>query len=68
MSIADISFICDITMLTNVLGTDITPVAPGVAGWIERIKEELPEYEELVEKVLEGFKEGMEEKLGHRLE
>lgn len=68
MSIADISFICDITMLTNVLGADIAPVAPGVAGWIERIKGELPEYEELVEKVLEGFKEGMEEKLGHKLE
>lgn len=68
LSIADISFICDLTVLTDVLGADITETAPGIADWAERMKEALPEYDELVGKAVVGFKEMIEAKVGHKLE
>lgn len=68
MSIADISFICDITLLTEVLGIDISAVAPGIKNWVELMKGSLPEYDEFVGKAVKIFREKLEVKFGHKLE
>lgn len=64
MSIADISFACDLTELTDVLGIKIHHVAPGIASWLERMKTALPEYEELISKPVDEFKKMVKEMFG----
>lgn len=62
MTIADISFICDLTIATDVFSVDISNVAPGIVGWMERMKTELKEYDELIGKVAETFLEMIRKK------
>lgn len=64
MSIADISFICDIM---SVFSIDIRAVAPGIADWIERMRTTLPEFEEFVQKPREAFKGLIEAKTGKKI-
>ena len=68
MSIADISFVCDITELTGVLGVPIGHVAPGIKSWMERMVTELPEYEELITKPIAEFKTFVEGMIGQKIE
>ena len=68
MSIADISFICDLTELTDVLGVSVGHVAPGVAAWAVKMKTALPEYEELITKPVAEFKGMLEGMVGRKLE
>ena len=68
MSIADISYICDVTVLMDVFGVDITEIAPGITAWAERMKTALPEYEELIAKPVAGFKEMIAAKTGRQSE
>lgn len=68
MTIADISHICDMTILTDVLNMDLTTVAPGLCAWKERMKRALPEYNEFIGSANEKFKSMTEAKLGHELE
>ena len=48
MSIAGISFICDLTVLTNVLGISTNNVVPCLVQRSERMRTELPKYEESI--------------------
>lgn len=64
MSIADISFACDITELTDVLGIKIDDVAPVIVEWLKDVERALPEYEELIAKPMEEFKVMVEEMFG----
>ena len=67
MSIADISFVCDVSLI-GLLGVDVRAAAPGLADWIERMKTELPEYEEFVEKARGQFKERIEAMAGKKID
>lgn len=68
MSLADISFICDITAATDVLGMKISHITPSLASWSERMKTALPEYDELIAKPNHEFKLSIEKILGRRLD
>lgn len=68
MSVADISFICDLTVLTDLLKVEICAVAPGIKNWMGRMKTVLPEYEELITKPVNEFKKLVESKLGVKLD
>ena len=65
MSIADISFICDVA---TVFSVDVKTVAPGIGKWIETMKNELPEFEEFIEAPKASFKAMIEAKTGFKIE
>lgn len=66
-SLADISFICDITLVTDVLLIDISNVAPNIATWMKRMITALPEYEKLISEPNAQFKTEIERFIGREL-
>lgn len=52
MSIADICFACELTELTDTMDISVENVAPGVGEWSKRMKTTLPEYDELITKLM----------------
>lgn len=65
MSIVDIPLICDIM---SVFSVSVKSVAPEIYNWIKLMENNLPEYEELVEKSREGFKAMIGAKVGKKMD
>lgn len=62
MTIADISAVADITVSTEVMGSDVSS-CPKVVKWLQHMKDNLPEYEELIAKPCAGFKALLAERM-----
>lgn len=68
MSIADISFVNDLSLMKDVIGLDIVSVVPNLYQWSKRMENALPEYQEFVTDPVNKFKARLETKFGHKLQ
>lgn len=66
LTIADISMICDISSIVNTFQIDISE-CNRLKKWIFYMKENLPEYQEMIENVNRRWKMVMEQKMGRKI-